>query len=281
MENKFKQFLISEFQNIPPSLASAEYRKQLLQDLLDYAQELKIKGITNDEVIYDLAIKKLGNMQVLLQEFERDRLRTKSLEKKKAIAIIASLSILLPSLLVYLVASLIVVPPIWSWSWIILLGGIFAWITTLSMLYMINNKAKLKKLFIRASVLAIVTLWAVFAALVLMLVNNNIAAVSKWYTVFIAIPGFLALADIAVSLATNSKGKWLSVAADIVIFYVILYVILTLLIPGFSHPGWLLILLGVGKAGVELVIVYKVKSKKLKAENISLNEIDEKYYTQW
>lgn len=281
MENKFKQFLIAEFQNIPPSLASMEYRKQLLQDLLDYTQELKIKGITNDEIIYDLAIKKLGNIPLLLQEFERDRLRTQSLEKKKSVAIIISLSILLPSLIVYLVASLIVVPPIWSWSWIILLGGIFAWITTLAMLYMINNKAKLKKLFIRISVLAIVVLWVVFAGLVLMLINNNIATIHKWYTAFIAIPAFLALADIAVSLATNSKGKWLSIAADIIIFYTILYVILTLLIPGFSHPGWLLILLGIGKAVLELVIVYKIKSNKLKKENVPPSEIDEKYYTQW
>jgi len=281
MKEKFKQFLIAEFQNIPPSHASAEYRKQLLQDCLDYAQELKIKGITNEDIIYDLAIKKIGNMGLLLQEFEQDRLRTKSLEQKKGVAIIASLSILVPALLVYLVASLVIAPPIWSWSWIILLGGIFAWLTTLSMLYMINNKAKLKKLFIRISVLAIVALWTVFAALVLMLVSNNIASIDKWYIVFIAIPAALALADIAVSLATNSKGKWISIAGDIVVFYVILYVILTLLIPGFSHPGWLLILLGVGKAILELAIVYKVKSNKLRKENTSFNEIDEKYYTEW
>ena len=71
MENKIKQFLQSEFQKIPPTQAAAEYRKQLLQELMDYARELKIKGVANEEVVYDLTIKKLGDMDALLASFRK------------------------------------------------------------------------------------------------------------------------------------------------------------------------------------------------------------------
>lgn len=266
MENKFKQFLQLEFQKIPPTKAGAEYRRQLLHDLLDYARELKLKDIAEEEIIYNLAIKKLGNIDELLQAFEAERLIERTSAKKRSVAMITSISILVPSFLVFLVGSLVVTPPIWSWSWIILLGGIFAALSTLLMLYMINNKSRAKKVFIRASVFIIVSIWVVFASLVLMLIDKNVTNIDKWYTSFIALPAALALADIAVSLATNSKGKWLSVAADIIIFYVILYVILVVLIPGYSHPGWLLILLGIFKAAIELGIVYTVKSRRLQKE---------------
>lgn len=283
MENKFKLYLQNEFQKIPPTKASMEYRKKLLLDLLDYAQELKIKGISNDEIIYDLAIKNLGDMDTLLQEFENKRLNKNKLKKKRLAAIISVLSIMVPTILIYLTTSLVVKPSIWSWSWIIILGGVFATVTTLIMLYMINNKAKFSALFIRLGVLAIAAMWIVFISLVLLIINLNVSGVKieKWYVAFIAIPAVLALTDMVTSLATKSKGKWINSAVDIIVFFVILYVVIGIFIPSFWHPGWLLILLGIALATIELGIVYGIKSKKIKKEKGNDNEVNEKFYTEW
>ncbi|MGI6213194.1 MAG: hypothetical protein ACOYIQ_01410 [Christensenellales bacterium] len=279
MENKIKQFLQSEFQKIPPTQAAAEYRKQLLQELMDYSRELKIKGVANEEVVYDLTIKKLGDMDALLASFEEKRLREKTLKKKKSVAAIISLAILLPCVLVYIILGLAVRPPIWNWSWIILLGGIFAWVSTLLILFMVNNKAKLKKLYIRLSALGIVSLWVVFVSLVFMLINKHVQNIEKWYVSFISLPAFLAVADFVISMVLKSKGKWLTAAADIILFYAMLYVIIVVLHPAFAHPGWMLILLGIAIAGTMLATVNKVKGARQEKSNP--NEIDEKYYTEW
>lgn len=283
MENKFKQFLQIEFQKIPPTKASADYRKELLLDLLDYSQELKLKGITNDDIVFGLAIKSLGDIDTLLQNFENKRLNKNKLKKKGLASVIAVLSIMVPTILIYLVTSLVIKPSIWNWSWIIIVGGSFATVTTLLMLYMVNNKARFGTLFVRLGVLTIVAIWSVFISLVLLIVNLNFvdAKIEKWYVAFIAIPAMLALADLVLSLATNSRGKWLNFAFDIVCFFTILYVVLGLFIDNFWHPGWLLIILGVVIAGAELGIVYGIKTKKVKKEKGNDNEINEKYYTEW
>jgi uncharacterized membrane protein len=103
---------------------------------------------------------------------------------------------------------------------------------------------------------------------------------------FLAMPVVLLGVDTAIAFGTNSKIKWFELPVFVEIFGVMLYVILGLTVNGVWHPGWLLCLIGVVCALVELMAFVikkaKAKNKKERAELEDKNEKeDQKYWTEW
>ena len=70
MIDRFKRFLEREFKAIRPTQAAMEYREDLLTQLLEKEQDLRIKGMTDDELIYEMCIDSLGDVRKNLEEFE-------------------------------------------------------------------------------------------------------------------------------------------------------------------------------------------------------------------
>ena len=68
--DRFKKYLEQQFRAISPTKEAMEYREEVLQNLLDRAQEYKIKGMTDENAIYDLCIDSLGNFKDTLVDFE-------------------------------------------------------------------------------------------------------------------------------------------------------------------------------------------------------------------
>ena len=54
MKERFKRYLEREFRAIAPTLAAMEYREQMLKQLMDRAQELRIKGIDDEDLIFHI-----------------------------------------------------------------------------------------------------------------------------------------------------------------------------------------------------------------------------------
>ena len=62
MTERFKKYLEAEFRKISPTKAAMEYRKDTLVKLEELAQDYRIKGMTDDEAIYNACISSLGDL---------------------------------------------------------------------------------------------------------------------------------------------------------------------------------------------------------------------------
>ena len=82
MKERFKKYLEEHFRKIAPTQAAMEYRKALLTDLLDREQELRIKGVSDDELIYNMAISELGDLDETLKRFEERQIKSGVVKRK-------------------------------------------------------------------------------------------------------------------------------------------------------------------------------------------------------
>lgn len=280
MKERFKKYLEEHFRKIAPTQAAMEYRKALLRQLLDREQELRIKGVSDDNLIYDMAISELGDIDQTLEQFEKRQIKSGEVKRKISAASICAAAIVALLTIVYLIVG--GVAKIWHPAWLIMVGGVFAGVSVL-LSYGAAKFAKKKKYVpVRIFVAICEVLFTVFVFLLLRLVFKIEGA---WMS-FLAMPVVLLGVDTAIAFGTNSKIKWFELPVFVEIFGVMLYVILGLTVNGVWHPGWLLCLIGVVCALVELIVFVikkaKAKNKKERAELEDKNEKeDQKYWTEW
>ena len=279
MKERFKKYLEEHFRKIAPTQAAMEYRKSLLRDLLDREQELRIKGVDDDELIYNMAISELGDIDQKLAQFENRQVKSGVVKRKVSTVAIVAVALVALLAIVYVVVGVLVA---WHPTWLIVVGGAFASVGVV-LGYVATKCAKKKKyLLVRLCVAVCEVLASVFVFLLLQLVFGINGA---WMT-FLAMVAVVAGADTAIAFCTNSKSKWFELPVFAEILGVMLYVILGLCVPGFWHPGWLMCLFGVVCAIVEIVVVVAKKAKKKNdAENKAIEDKnvteDQKYWTEW
>lgn len=100
-----------------------EYREEVLQNLLDRAQEYKIKGMTDENAIYDLCIDSLGNFKDTLVDFENRLDNVKRAVPRIGARVLTGIAIALFVVIVYLSVSF--ATRAWDKTWLILVGGAF------------------------------------------------------------------------------------------------------------------------------------------------------------
>lgn len=280
MKEKFKRYLEEHFRKIAPTQAAMEYRKALLRQLLDREQELRIKGVSDDNLIYDMAVSELGNLDQTLEQFEKRQIKSGEVKRKISAATICAAAIVALLTVVYLIVG--GVANIWHPAWLIMVGGVFAGVSVL-LAYGAYRFAKKKKFVpVRIFVAICEVLFTVFVFLLLQLVFK----ISGAWMSFLAMVAVIFGVDTSIAFATNSKLKWFELPVFVEIFGVMLYVILGITVPNVWHPGWLLCLAGVVCALIELIVFVvkkaKAKNKKEKAELEDKNEKEvQKYWTEW
>lgn len=280
MKEKFKKYLEEHFRKIAPTQAAMEYRKALLRQLLDREQELRIKGVSDDNLIYDMAVSELGNLDQTLEQFEKRQIKSGEVKRKISAATICAAAIVALLTVVYLIVG--GVAKIWHPAWLIMVGGVFAGVSVL-LAYGAYRFAKKKKFVpVRIFVAICEVLLTVFVFLLLQLVFK----ISGAWMSFLAMVAVIFGVDTSIAFATNSKIKWFELPVFVEIFGVMLYVILGITVPNVWHPGWLLCLAGVVCSLIELIVFVvkkaKAKNKKEKAELEDKNEKEvQKYWTEW
>lgn len=280
MKERFKKYLEEHFRKIAPTQAAMEYRKALLRQLLDREQELRIKGVSDDNLIYDMAISELGDIDQTLEQFEKRQIKSGEVKRKISAATICAAAIVALLTVVYLIVG--GVAKIWHPAWLIMVGGVFAGVSVLLAYGAYRFAKKNKFVPVRIFVAICEVLLTVFVFLLLQLVFKIEGA---WMS-FLAMVAVIFGVDTSIAFATNSKIKWFELPVFVEIFGVMLYVILGLTVNGVWHPGWLFCLLGVVCALVELMAFVikkaKAKNKKERAELEDKNEKeDQKYWTEW
>lgn len=286
MKDRFKRYLEREFRAIAPTQAAMDFRKQTLKDMLAHAQELRIKGITDEELIYDMVIDDLGDFRATLEDFQNRVVKTGETKRKISLGTAVALAIAAVLTLTYLIVG--GVANVWHPTWLIMVGGVFAGVTVV--LSIIGAKLVKKKKYIpfRAIVAVCIVLLSVFIFLLLQLV----AKIDGSWLTFLAMVVVILGVDTAIGFATPNKFKWIELPIFVEVFCVMLYVILGIIldpllhIASIWHPAWVLCLGGVLFAAVELLVIIGVRNKeKAVQESESLDKkykkVDGSYWTEW
>lgn len=279
MKDKFKNYLVDKFKQIAPTKNAMEYRNKMLHSLLDRAQELQIKGITDKDLIYNICIEELGDFDKTLNEFENEQIKTKETARKTVVLSAIYIATMLLLVTTYLIVG--GVTKIWHPTWLIIVGGAFILINVASG-FIVFSKNSIKPIVKRLIVAVNISLITVFLFLLLQLaINLN----GSWQA-FLILPMLLFAVDTIISFITKSKIRWFELPIFVEVFAVMLYVLLGLNIQNFWHPGWLLCLAGVLFAVIEGVMYIINKSKQNKQKETRKNykqykELDERYYTEW
>ena len=282
MKDRFKRYLEQQFRAIRPTLAAAEYREKMLKQLMDRAQELRIKGMDDDDLIYDMCIDELGDFGATLAAFDEQEHKVANAKRNALLGAVCGVGAVLALVVIYLIVSFLV-PNSWGLTWLILVGGAFAGVIAFSVVLLVKfGKAK-KYIAMRLMPPVIIVLLCVYLFLLLQLV----AEVEMAWLTFLVMVMMIAVFDGVMAFITDFKFRWIELPIVIEVFCVMLYVIIGIAAgAAFWHPGWLLCLGGVVAAIAEAIaIIANRNSKKDAKEKVRIKDKytkeDESYYTSW
>ena len=279
MKERFKAYLEEQFRTIRPTAAAMKFREQTLVELLERAQDLKIKGIDDEELVYLTCIDELGDFKATLKEFDEKEVEVKATKRKIGVGAVFSLALVLILTITYLVVG--VVTHLWHPTWLIMVGGLFAGAGVGIIACAIKLIKKKKFIPVRFMAMLVEIMASVFVFLVLQLVFH---LNGSWMT-FLAMVALIMGVDTAIAFLTSSKVKWFELPLFVEIFAVMLFVILGI-VTRVWHPMWLLCLVGVLFAVIELVVFVEIRHNRKSREEgkkIKKNhkEVDEEYWTKW
>ena len=107
MKEKFKAYLEEKFRGIRPTEAAMKFRAQTLVELLERAQELKIKGIEDEELVYLTCIDELGDFDTVLKDFESKSVETKATKRKIGVGAAIGIALVAMLTVTYLVVGFV------------------------------------------------------------------------------------------------------------------------------------------------------------------------------
>ena len=282
MKERFKRYLEQQFRAIRPTLAAAEYREKMLKQLMDRAQELRIKGMDDEDLIYDMCIDELGDFGATLAAFDEQEHKVANAKRNALLGAVCGVGAVLALVVIYLIVSFLV-DNSWGLTWLILVGGAFAGVIAFSVVLLVKfGKAK-KYIAMRLMPPVIIVLLCVYLFLLLQLV----AGVERAWLTFLVMVMMIAVFDGVMAFITDFKFRWIELPIVIEVFCVMLYVIIGIAVgAAFWHPGWLLCLGGVVAAIAEAIaIIANRNSKKDAKEKVRIKDKytkeDESYYTSW
>ncbi len=280
MKERFKRYLEQQFRAIRPTLAAAEYREKMLKQLMDRAQELRIKGMDDEDLIYDMCIEELGDFAATLAAFDEQEHKVANTKRNAVLGAVCGVGAALALVVVYLIVSFLV-PNSWGLTWLILVGGAFAAVIAVAVVLLVKFVKAKKYLLMRLMPPVVIVLLCVYLFLLLQLVGH----VEMSWLVFLAMVVMIAAFDGALAFITEFKFRWVELPIVIEIVCVMVYVIVGIIVS-FWHPGWLLCLGGVVAAIAEAIVLIATRnSKKDKKEKKRIaakyTEEDESYYTSW
>lgn len=281
MKERFKSYLEQAFRKIRPTKAAMEYRLETLTKLEEAAQDYRIKGMTDDEAIYQLCIDSLGDFDAKLQEFDRNLTevpKKNNLKRNIAVGAIGSVAAIIA---LYLILSLTGAVG-WGMSWLILLGAVVAAVVAVDVVLMLKAFKDDKFLVARLFIVGTVILVFIFMYLC---IHLSVHPGYDWYIFLCMVPA-AGIMDIAIGFVTKSKLTIPEIFVWAMLTSVMLYVMLGVAGAMAWHPGWLLPALTAIAIVAIVASLLISRSKKAKKDkqiffDSTQNQVDEEYYTKW
>ncbi len=280
MEERFKRYLEEQFRQIAPTKAAMEYRISLLNKMLDRAQDLRIKGISDEELIYGTVVGEFGDLSEQLSVYENKAVKKELGRRVAALSAVVGIAYIAALVLSYLIVG--VVTAVWHPTWLIIAVGLMSGVA--AVLCVSASRLLKKKAYVpfRANVAAI----EIILCVVLYLILQLAVGLSGSYMVFLAMVAALFGVDTVIAFVSGSKFKWFEFPVFVEVLCVMLYVMLGISLGNKGiyiwHPTWLLCLGGFAVAIAEAFVMLAKrtgdKKKEDKAENVA---VDESYWTRW
>ena len=280
MKERFKKYLEEQFRQIAPTKAAMEYRIDMLTKMMDRAQELKIKGMTDDELIYNTVVGELGDFAATLRGYENKVVKNELNRRVTTLGAMLAAAFIVALVICYLIVGF--VTKIWHPTWLIIVGGTLLGIDALMIFFAARLAKKKFYLPLRALLAGIISVTGVVLFLFLQLVGN----ITGSYFVFLAMVAVILGVDTLISFISGSKLKWIELPVFVEVLSVMLYVMLgiSLMWSGKNiwHPTWIICLSGVVVALAEGIVILARRASEKKKEATEENTVvNEEYWTKW
>lgn len=276
LTERFKKYLEQQFRTISPTREAMEYREEVLRNLLDRAQEYRIKGMTDENAIYDLCIDSLGDFASTLKDFESRLDNVKRALPKAGIIALCAVAFSLFVVIAYLTVSF--ATKAWDKTWLIFIAGVFTGVIACALYGIVKFAKRKKRLAVRG--LSHVIIVAAFTMLFLFL--EILSNLPNCYFVFLIMVIAMLVTDTAEAYSYGSKSRLFDLLATVEVTAVLVYVILGIAGVVAWHPYWLIpVIAALLDVIILIVAISRFAKKKKKATEEKKSRVDEAYYTMW
>lgn len=239
--NNFIDYIEASCSELKDNRMTYLYKRKLLDEMTERAQEITKAGLTDQKVISDLIEDEFGDLKANYITFEKEE-KKRMLEKKlKVILPIGGLIGLIVIFAAYFISSK--ATGAWDKTWLIIVGGIFSMII-FYLSFAINKLSSMRRIFhpiARILVVGCVMLFSVFVFLFLLMM---LPGVITWPTIPMGI--ILALAaDLCFAFTTKQKFRTISLFVYLPAMAAMLYVILAAYSVVTWSGGWIIVFLGI------------------------------------
>ncbi|MFW5780060.1 MAG: hypothetical protein ACOCWI_01230 [Bacillota bacterium] len=239
MLNRFQSFLREEFKGLPNTKEVSDFKDELLGNLMEKAEELKLKKSMSEDEIYEKCIKSISGFEETLKELKGKPVVVRDV-KKVANNLLYVMMYFILLVGVYLAVSF--TSNRWGVSWLIIVEGAFLFVATMLIVIAIKAFGQKKYTLARAVSMpvSLIIVTGVFLAVSMLM---NIWATS--WILFLFLPVFIIAIDIMIA-AFAGKNKIIipETMAGIMLLSVMAYVALGFLGILSWHPYWLIIVAG-------------------------------------
>ena len=268
--SRFKEYLVEEFSHITPTKQASQYRRQLLNQLIDIANGYKNNGVEDEDLLYQMSIGSLGNLRKTLLEFDKKSRRT------VANIISAILVLFGVSTAIYLIASF--TSGAWSKTWLTFIYAAAVISVSVGAVAIVKaipntNRPLIRQVIIRLSLYAIVV--SVFITLFLTVLVLADQFKYSWTILLYMVIAMLGV-DLTACVFLRAKTVWIVLMAFIQSILTLMYVTLGVMHVIAWSPYWLMPVLGVI---ANLILGVCLVGRKIKRHG--KGEIDKKYYSDW
>lgn len=288
MTERMKRFLEEKFRAVAPTKAAMEFRKETLRRMQNYAQDLKVKGMEDEDLIFEMCVQELGDFDKVLRDFEEVHVQAVSDRQKFNYIMLGIAAGIFALVVAYLLLGVLL--HAWHPAWLLIVGGVLMGVAAVAVLLAVKfgkdavkNKSNIKWIFMRLCAVVVEVLLTVIVFLCWQILAP--APRFAWYS-FLVMVCMLFLVDTVIAFITKSKiAFWESLIA-VIVTAALVYVMVGVAVPNFWHPGWMMMPIAIF---VDMVLIvariwmeHSQKAKELKAARADRrNGVDEKYYTEW
>ena len=233
------------------------FKKELLAEMAERANEIIATGIDDEKVLNDLVISEYSDIDKRYTKFVKAKKDKKKAVLNSRIIIVGVLGIVLAITTLYLCVSF--ATNAWSKTWLIMIFGVVAGVVGATAALSGKLEKKFGKFSLVQRLLSVADVFLV--AVFLFLTLNIVFLVEKAWLTLVAAVVVALVTDIIMAFKAKEKTAVLNVLIYIPVVATISYVLLALIGALGWHPGWLLIVLSV-MVDIVIIMVRLMKAPK-------------------
>lgn len=258
---KINSYIDSSLSGIAAGKNMLDFRKKLLDELTERANELTRKGLRDNNVIYDLIISEHPDIRAEFTEYTAAKQKKKKAKASARLRILCSVGIILACVIAFLICGF--AAGAWSRAWLIILAGVLV----SAFIFMADGAKKLYSkgaagVFGARVILAVgIMLASVFAFLTAL----TVFGIGRSWLIILGGVAVMLIADGIFAAASKQKLAVLNYLAYVPAVAAMIYVILGITRAVPWHPGWLIMPFAV-LADIVIIICAVIRNSKYSYE---------------